>query len=343
MKIALIGLPQSGKRTLFALLTGRHVPESRKPNEALEGVAHIRDPRVDRLNDICKPERRVYAENHFALCPDVAEGAGARDWLDAARKCDLICLLVRDFQSADVYHPAGSIDAARDLVRIKTELMLADMEMVEKRLIRIEKEKRAGQSAEQQREERTLQRCTEALESGKTLLALGLSDQELISIRNLGLITLIPVLATYNVDESDVAKQHAPGTLTVSAKIEQEIMAIADAGERREYLASLGLELSGVDRMNAAAYDALGLMSFYTMGKDEVRAWTIRKGSLAPTAAGKIHSDIERGFIRAEIIKYSDLVAAGSETAVKAQGKALLKGKDYIIEDGDICHFLFNV
>jgi GTP-binding protein YchF len=343
MKTALLGLPQAGKRTFFELLTGRHAPESRKPEECVDGVAPIRDPRIDVLNGICKPERKVYAENIFTLCPDVVEGAGARVWLDAARKCDLLCLVVRGFQSDAVYHPAGSVDAKRDLNLILGELMLADMEVAEKRLVRIDKEKRAGQSAEQANEEKTLRRCMEALEAGTRLEDVHLSAAETVAVRNLSLVTLIPVLAAYNVDEDEVTKSFGPRTVTVSAKIEQEINAIQDPAERKDYLSSLGLEASGVDRMNAAAYDALGLMSFYTIGKDEVRAWPVRKGSAAPTAAGKVHSDIERGFIRAEVIKYDDLVATGSEHAAKTQGKVQSKGKDYIMQDGDICHFLFNV
>ena len=161
-------------------------------------------------------------------------------------------------------------------------------------------------------------------------------------MRSLGLLSLKPVLWTYNVDEKDV-KDGGLDPVTISCKIEQEITAIEDAEERKQYLAELGLTSPGVDRMNRAAYDTLGLMSFYTMGEDEARAWTIRKGSTAPVAAGKIHTDIERGFIRVEVVKYDDLLAAGSEAAVKAQGKIQLKGKDYIIEDGDICNFRFNV
>jgi hypothetical protein len=342
MKIALLGYPQAGRRTLFTLLTTRKVSEGRKPGEAVEGVAFIRDSRVDRLNEICRPERKAYAENHFVLCPDIIEDP-ARAWLEAARKCDLLCFVVRAFSTGDVYHPAGSVDAARDLANIRAELIFADMELTEKRLTRIGKEKRAGQTPEQANEERTLMKCMATLEAGKRLSDAGLDDRDLASIRSLGLVTLIPQLVAYNVDEGDLAKDFGPMSLAVSVRIETEIMAIDNPAEREEYLESIGLASSGVDRMNAAAYSALGLMSFYTIGKDEVRAWTIRQGAHAPTAAGKIHTDIERGFIRVEVIKYDDLVAAGSEQAVKAHGKMQLKGKDYVIEDSDICHFLFNV
>lgn len=343
MKIALIGLPQSGKTTLFSLLTGRVLHQARKAGESPEGKAPIRDARVDALARLYQPQRTVYAENHFVLCPDLIRGGPAGDWIEAARRCDLLCPVLREFTSDQVYHPEGALDAARDRATIESELLLADMERIEKRLQRLEKEKRAGGSTEQRLEAETLARCMEHLENGEWLETLPLEPHAREAIKSLDLATFIPRLPVYNVDEEAIEHDHGEGTLSISARIEQEIMEIEDPGERREYLQSLGIHDSGLDRMNAAAYDRLGLMSFYTVGKDEVRAWTIRKGSTAPVAGGKIHSDIERGFIRVEVIKYDDLIAAGSEQAAKAQGKMLLKGADYVIEDGDICHFLFNV
>lgn len=345
MKIALLGLPQAGKKTLFTLLTAREVPEHRAEAESLEGVAPIRDPRVDVLTEMARPEKTRYAENKVVLCPDMSEGGGKREWLDAARRCDLLCLVVRDFASDSVYHPSGSVDAARDLRALETELLLADLELIEKRLERLAKEKKGGKTPAQEREESVLLRCREAVENEQGANTLELGGEDLEAIRSLNLVTLMPILRILNVDEERVANAGAAGenVFVVSALIEKEIMAMEDPAEREEYLSAMGLESSGLDRLNAAAYDALGLMSFYTMGKDEVRAWTIRKGTPAPVAGGKIHSDIERGFIRVEVIKYDDLVAAGSEAAAKTQGKALLKGKDYIMEDGDICHFRFNV
>jgi ribosome-binding ATPase len=345
MKIALLGLPQSGKRTLFSLLTGREVSEHRGEGESIEGVAPIRDPRVDYLAELMQPNKVTYAENKVVLCPDIMEGTGKREWLDAARRCDLLCLVVRAFTSERVYHPAGSIDAGRDRRTLNTELLLADLELIEKRLERIAKEKKSGRTPAQLKEEQTLAKCRDAVEQEINLGSLEFDPEELESVKSLNLVTLMPLLWVYNVDEDKVAEGQS-GTeqsFTVSALIEKEIMAMDDPTERREYMEAIGLNSSGLDRLNAAAYDALGLMSFYTMGKDEVRAWTIRKGTAAPAAGGKIHSDIERGFIRVEVVKYDDLTVAGSEAAVKAQGKALLKGRDYIIEDGDICNFRFNV
>lgn len=341
MKIALIGLPQAGKKTLFSLLTGRQVSENRKPGEVVEGVAPIRDARVDCLHGLFSSKRAVYADNHFVLCPDAVSGSASRAWLDAARRCDLLCLVVRSFPSDQVYHPAGSVDADRDEEDLRTELLFADMELVEKRLVRLEKEAKAGLSAQQKLEQATLVDCMKKLESGVVLRDAALEPNAMGAIRSLGLLTLLPVLVVENVSEGQTSGEK--GRLAVSCLIEQEIAAMEDAVERQEFLESLGLAESGLDRFNAAAYDAQGLMSFYTAGKDECRAWTIRKGSLAPVAGGKIHSDIERGFIRVEVIKYDDLIQAGSEQAAKEQGRMLTKGRDYVLEDGDVCHFLFNV
>lgn len=343
MKIALIGFPQAGKKTLFTLLTGRKVPEGRKAGEAVEGIAAIRDPRVSALAAVVRPERTVYAENRFVLCPDAVVGAGDREWLSAAGRCDLLCLVVRAFASDAVYHPAGSVDARRDRARLEEEIVLSDMEIVDKRLTRLAKEKRAGRSTAQAIEEAALRKCMEALDAGKRLSELSLEKHESVAIGSLDLLTRLPILCVENVSEAEVARPSGPGTLAISARIEAEIDEIGDPGERREYLASLGLASPGLDRMNQAAYDALGLMSFYTVGEDEVRAWTIRKGASAPAAGGKVHTDIERGFIRVEVIKYDGLVAAGSERAAKEQGLMQTRGRDYVIEDGDICNFLFSV
>jgi ribosome-binding ATPase len=343
MRIGILGLPQSGKRTLFTLLTGRKVPETRRPEDSLEGVASIRDPRVDALTEICKPERKVYAENHFVLCPDVVEGTGTREWLEAARRCDLLCMVVRDFVSDQVYHPAGSVDAARDRANLGAELLLADMMLVERRLERLAKEAKAGATRDQKVQTEALRRCLATLEAERPLGEAELDDEQRDALGMLNFLTLKPVLWAYNTAEGDLSTDRGAGSFAISARIEAEIAEIEDPKDRREFLESLGLEAPGLDRMNAAAYDALGLMSFYTIGEDEVRAWTIRKGSFAPAAGGKVHSDIERGFIRVEIIKYDDLIAAGSEKAAKDRGKVAVKGRDYVIQDGDICHFLFNV
>jgi len=347
MKVALLGLPQSGKKTFFFLLTGRKVsPGVRKEEEALEGIAPIRDQRVDVLAGIFKPEKTKYAENAIVLCPDIdpKSADAGRAWLENARKCDMICFLIREFSSAEIYHPLGSVDANRDRNNLETEIAIADLEMIEKRLERIAKEKKSGQNPAQVEEEKTLLKIKEKVEKDMHFPPDTLGKQELDSIKSLNLLTLKPLVFAYNVNEDSLAKQPKKDdrSLVISCRIEEEIMAL-NKEDRQIYLKDLGVSSSGLDRLNQTIYDSLGLMSFYTVGPDEVRAWTIRKGATAPEAAGKIHSDIERGFIRAEIIKYDDLVAAGSEAAVKAQGKTQLKGRDYVIQDGDICHFRFNV
>jgi GTP-binding protein YchF len=344
MKIAILGLAQTGKKTLFTLLTGRPVPATRKPGEAIEGTASIHDNRVDALHDLFQPKKTTYAENQFVLCPDItASSSSSRHWMDPARRCDLLCLLIRAFDSPEVFHPSGSVDPERDREMIVTELLLADMQLVETRLQRIAKEKRGGQTTEQVLEENILQRFNSALEEEKFLSTVALEPHEEQLIKSLDLVTRTPLLFAYNVSEDDIGKDFGPGVFTISCEIESEIAAIDDDEERQEFMEAMGITQPSLERINTALYDALGLMSFYTSGEDECRAWTIRKGSSAPVAGGKIHSDIERGFIRVEVMKYDDLIAAGSEQGVKKAGKMQLNGKDYVIEDGDICHFLFNV
>ncbi len=343
MKIAILGLAQTGKKTLFTLLTGRTVPATRKPGEVVEGIAPIHDRRVDALSTLYKPKKTTYAENQFVLCPDITASSTARLWMDPARRCDLLCVLIRAFDSPDVFHPSGSVDPARDRSMIEAELILADMQLVETRLQRLAKEKKGGQTTAQALEEEVLQRFNDALEQEQFLSSVALTAGEEQVIKSLDFVTRTPVLFAYNVSEDEIGKDFGPGVFTISCAIESEIAAIDDAAERQAFMEDMGITQPSLDRINVALYDALGLMSFYTSGTDECRAWTIRKGSSAPAAGGKIHSDIERGFIRVEVMKFDDLIKAGSEQGVKQAGKMQLNGKDYIIEDGDICHFLFNV
>lgn len=341
MKIALIGLPQAGKKTLFHLLTGKKPPEVRKPGEVLEGMASIRDERVDALARVCSPQKTTYAQNHFVLCPDAA--TGSYEWLSAARRCQLICIVARAFESDQLYHPDGSVNPDRDCENLEAELLLADMEIIENRLARLEKEGRTGLRDEQKREEEVLKLCLPELEAGKRLADVKLEEYQLDTIRSLDFVTLLPLLRVYNVSEDELDRDRGEHVTAVSCKIEQEIMEMEDPAERAEYIEALGVTESGLDRVNEGSYDALGLMSFYTAGEDECRAWTIPKNSLAPTAGGKVHSDIERGFIRAEVIKLDDYVEAGSEGAARNAGKIQTRGRDYVVEDGDVIHFLFSV
>ncbi|MDP2933199.1 MAG: DUF933 domain-containing protein, partial [bacterium] len=306
MKVGLLGLAKSGKKTFFSLLTGRKSAGGQivlKEGEALEGIAPIRDPRVDVLANIFNPERVKYAENIITLCPDIdPKSAGAaRTWLESARRCDLLCLLVRAFSAGEVFHPLGEVNPERDRNTLESEIVFADLEIIEKRLERIGKEKKAGQTAQQIQEEKSLIKIKETIEKEMRLCAPLLNKQELDAIKSLSLLILKPVIWAYNVDEDCLgrqANQKDGAVFNISCRIEEEIMALENPADRVLYLKELGVSSSGLDRLNQAAYDTLGLMSFYTVVNDEVRAWTIRKGTFAPEAGGKVHTDIERGFIR---------------------------------------------
>ncbi|MBF0359482.1 MAG: redox-regulated ATPase YchF [Oligoflexia bacterium] len=349
MKVAILGLSQAGKKTLFELLTSREVSANKRAGEVIAGKATVWDKRVDEISKIAKPAKITYAQTDISLCSDIdnsaGSGKGVSTWILEAKTADLLCVVVRDFASEDVYHPAGSVNADRDKENLEAELIFADLDLVEKRLDRIEKDKKKiKMTATQSLEETTILKFKKTLEDNKKLSTLTITPEEEAAISSLNFLTIKPIIWCYNVDENKLrGHSQTDDIFLVSAQIEKEILAIEDLQERAEYLKDLNITSLGSDRLNIAAYDLLGLMSFYTMGKDEVRAWTIRKGTSAPKAAGKIHSDIERGFIRVEVIKYDDLITCGSEQKVRTLGKFMVKGQDYIIEDGDICNFLFNV
>lgn len=345
MNIALLGYAQAGKKTLFELLTGREIPESAlHEGKPLEGFARVHDERLDRLTSLVAPQKTTPAETEVVCCPDVSSGAADRQWLEAARTCDLLCLVVRAFAADEVYHPLGSVDSKRDRANLVAELILADLDLVETRLERLEKERRAGLSTSQEHELAALQKCREQLEAEQYLAELTLEPHYAAAISSLGLLTRKPLLWAYNVSEGDVASDPPePGAFVVSCLIEKEIAQIDDPAERQQFLEDCGLRSTGGERLNAAAYSALGLISFYTQGPKEVRAWTVPREMPAPQAAGKIHSDLERGFIRVEVIRYDDFIESGSESEAKSAGKMQLRGKDYLVEDGDVCLFRFNV
>ncbi|MDA0322959.1 MAG: DUF933 domain-containing protein [Verrucomicrobia bacterium] len=345
MNIALLGYTQSGKKTLFELLTARQIPESAlHEGKALEGLARVHDERLEHLNLMVSPEKMTSAETQVVSCPDITSGATDRQWLDAAQRCDVLCLLIRAFDADDVYHPLGSVDAARDRANLNAELILADLGLVETRIERLDKDRRRGLTSTQEHEYAALLKCKDQLEQERYLSSLELEPHHSDALRSLGLLTRKPLLWAYNVAEDAVADDAPePGAFVVSCLIEKEIAQIEEMDERRQFLEDCGLSSTGGERLNAAAYSALGLISYYTQGPTEVRAWTVVKGTSAPAAAGKIHSDLERGFIRVEVITFDDFVACGGESEAKAAGKMQLRGKDYTVEDGDVCLFRFNV
>ena len=355
MKLGLVGFPQVGKRTLFRLLTGKESnSEGKKGNDL--GLAKVRDARFDRLVEIYAPRDETPAHIEFFLLPDLDQQACRNDQiLRGLEQVDVICYLVRTFQDDTVFHIHGTVDPRRDILLYNEELQLNDLLFIEKRLERLEKEQiKKRDSQKMVMEANLLARMKDHLETGRFLRNFLLTDAEEKLITSYPLLTRKAVIIILNVGEKDVGDQDLITKLketfreqdfrwiAVSAKIEQELFHL-DAAERQTFLEELHLDQPALDRLTMLCYETLGLISFFTVGPDEVRAWTNRQGSLAPKAAGVIHSDFERGFIRAEVMKYQDLIKLGSEQKVKEVGKYMQKGKDYVVEDGDIINFLFNV
>jgi GTP-binding protein YchF len=355
MKLGLVGFPQVGKRTLFRLLTGKEPNSEGKKGNGL-GLAKVRDARFDRLVEIYAPRQETPAHIEFILLPDLDQGASRHDQiLRDLEHVDVICHLVRAFQDDTVFHIYGPVDPRRDTLLFNEVLQLNDLLFIEKRLERLEKEqnkKRDVQKAVMETD--LLTRMKVHLETGRFLRDFPLTEAEERLIASYPLLTLKAVIIILNVGEEGLAEQDLICKLqedfreqgfqwiAVSAKIEQELCQL-DAAERQTFLEELQLDQPALDRLTMLCYKTLGLISFFTVGPDEVRAWTDRQGSLAPQAAGVIHSDFERGFIRAEVMKYQDLVKLGSEQKVREVGRYMQKGRDYVVEDGDIINFLFNV
>jgi len=355
MKLGLVGFPQVGKRTLFRLLTGKEPNSEGKKGNGL-GLAKVRDARFDRLVEIYAPRQETPAQIEFFLLPDLDRQASRNDQiLRGLEQVDVICHLVRTFEDDTVFHIHGIVDPRRDLLLFNEELQLNDLLFIEKRLDRLEKEQHKKRDVQKTvMETDLLTRMKEHLETGRFLRNSLLTETEEKLIASYPLLTRKAVINVLNVGEEGLGNQDLIGKLkegfpeqdfqwiAVSARIEQELCQL-DAAERQTFLEELQLDQPALDRLTMLCYKTLGLISFFTVGPDEVRAWTNRQGSLAPQAAGVIHSDFERGFIRAEVMKYQDLIRLGSEQKVREVGKYMQKGRDYVVEDGDIINFLFNV
>ena len=353
MKLGLAGYPQVGKKTLFALLTGTSPPKE-SSRQGTIGLAPVLDRRFDRLVEMYRPAKRTPAVIDFALLPDLSLDAERNaEALSALVEVDVICHLVRGFSAESVYHVAGSVDPVRDIRTFSEELQLGDLIFLEKRLDRSERENKGKKDPRQKAEPELLRRMSGHLEEGRPLSTFPFTGKEEQIIASYPLLTRKPVIIALNVDEDQIADERAIDSvrsafdgqpfawITVSAHIESELAQL-DEPERTEYLAELGLDDSALERLTQLCYRTLGLISFFTVGEDEVRAWTIRRGTLAPQAGRVIHTDIEQGFIRAEVQRYADLIELGSESRVKEAGRLLSKGRDYEVQDGDILHFLFK-
>jgi len=355
MKLGLVGFPQVGKRTLFRLLTGKEPNSEGKKGNGL-GLAKVRDVRFDRLVEIYAPRQETPAHIEFLLLPDLAQQASHNEQiLRGLEQVDVICLLVRTFGDDTVFHIHGTVDPCRDILFFSEELQLNDLIFIEKRLERLGKEQNKKKDIQKMvMETDLLTRMRGHLETGRFLKNFLLTEAEEKLVASYPLLTRKAMIIILNVGELEVSGQDHVGKLretfreqafqwvAVSAKIEQELCQL-DAPDRQTFLEELQLDQPALDRLTMLCYQTLGLISFFTVGPDEVRAWTNRQGSLAPQAAGVIHSDFERGFIRAEVMKYQDLIKMGSEQKVREEGKYLQKGRDYVVEDGDIINFLFNV
>ncbi|HSR11214.1 MAG TPA: redox-regulated ATPase YchF [Thermodesulfobacteriota bacterium] len=356
MKLGLLGFPQAGKKTLFRLLTGKEGNDAGKAKGDALGLAPVRDERFERLVEIYDPRLRTPAQLEFLLLPDLQDRAerNAELWR-VLEKMDVICHVVRVFTDDSVFHVSGTVDPRRDIAALNEELQLNDLLFIEKRFERLEKEKgRNGNGRRVSEEKDLLSRMKEHLEAGKFLRNFPFTEEEQKLLSGYLFLTRKPMIVVLNVGEDQIRDGSIGEAMeeeyrdlgiqwvAVSAKIEEELSAL-DAEEREAFLRELNLSRPALDRLTLVCYEALGLISFFTVGKDEVRAWPNRRNSLAPQAARVIHSDIERGFIRAEVIKFDDLVRLGSEQKVREAGKLMKKGRDYVVQDGDIISFLFNV
>jgi ribosome-binding ATPase len=355
LRAALIGFASSGKTTLFRLMTS--VKESTRAahgaGEVTVGISKVPDPRLDRLTAMYNPRKRVPAAVEFSDLALPPREGGVRGLVDVAayRNADALVHVVRAFEDPLVPHPSGSIDPARDTQTMEDELILADLGVSERRLDRIDRDLKKARTADLERERQVLALCRAALEEGRSLRSLDLGGDDLKRLRGFQFLSAKPLLLIINLDEHQAARApRAPektaggrertAEVGVCAKIELEIAQL-DPSDAAAFLADLGLDASALDRVIRATYDLLGYVSFFTVGEDECRAWSIPRGAPAHAAAGEIHTDIARGFIRAEVVSYDHLIARGSMAACRDHGEVRLEGKDYPVKDGDIINFRF--
>ena len=365
LKCGIVGLPNVGKSTLFNCVSSGKAQSANFPFCTIEpnlGSTNVPDRRLDVLTEICHPQRTIPATVDIVDIAGLVKGASkgeglGNQFLANIRECDAILHVLRCFDDGNIVHVDGSVDPVRDKEVVDLELQIKDLETVENRLAKAEKAAKTGGDKEAKKLCELLYRYREALQAGKSCRTVEPNNEEEAAIaKDLYLLTNKPVMYVCNVDEAsakdgnayvqavrEAVKDENAEILVIAAKTESEIAEIEDFEDRKMFLDELGLEESGVVRLIQGAYRLLGLRTFFTAGADECRAWTIHAGDKAPKAAGVIHTDFEKGFIRAEVIKYEDFVNLKSESACRSAGKMGIEGKEYVVQDGDIMHFLFNV